>query len=281
MIIVFLVLILFIYACIKCYKDNSSQSSNNAYNDSYSESTHIEQTDNDTIIKTTVKHTAKSKDSYSDVYNEDDIYDKIFDMLLSYEYLTDEIFDQFEEDFNIDHRIKLLKKAIEKLDAIKEYAYSHGAEGIKVFEEESSPYFEHWDKLDILKNISGDHYHFEFENMKFSNYNFLSYLLKEYTSTKVSYTQHLKQEKYYYEVYSCGGQKEYDEMIEYEKHHKALKKQTISLIQENEDILQSQLIKMFEEEDKNQVRKIIKQLEESGKLTKEKQGSSYKLKYLK
>lgn len=141
-----------------------------------------------------------SSDDYETIYYE--YCDKIEDMLDDYESFSIDLYYEFEEDFNINHRISKLRRAINKMDKIKEYAGSLGTNGLKVFETLSVRYFTSFDKTDITTNISGEHYHFEFEKMDFSNYNFLKYLLHMYTSTTVSCSKHLEQEKHFYEVFS-------------------------------------------------------------------------------
>lgn len=119
-----------------------------------------------------------------------------------------------------------------------------------------------------------------FANIDFSNYNFLTYLLNLYKTDTERQKEHLKQEKVFYEIDFYGGLEKYQEYLEEEKRIRSIRRNVTKLIKENEDILQSKLINSFEEDDKKIVRKAINDLYKSNKISKEKKGNSYQLKYL-
>lgn len=272
-IIIFLILYLIIkaYYFIKGSDDNSNQQTSDT-NQSYTYE---------------IKYTPTDYASFDlDYYNFDKkYYNKITNMLDKYENFCENTAEFFCSHFSVNQRITRLEKCIEKLDTIKTTFWAYGDIGKRFYNEITSEEYKEiyatWSKDDIIVNRNGDDYEFEFNNIDFYNYNFLTYLLELYKSDTKNQQKHLNQEKQYYTISDYGGTEEYQEMLEYKAYYASLKSNTINILKENKTILQSELLKKFAENDKTEVRKVLKELLDNNTISKEKSGRSYLITYLK
>lgn len=219
-------------------------------------------------------------------FEEEDTYEMLCDMsedmYYKYEEYCEEVSWFFEQNFNISQRINKLEKCINKLNNIKTKLYKYGKDGIMAYEFFHDIY-ENWEEFSkdtIIVNTTYENYRFEFEDIEFSNYNFLIYLLNLYKSDTKNQKEHLKQEKLFYEINLYGEPDKYQEHLDYEKNINLIRKKVTKLIKENDGILQSELINKFDEADKKIARKKIDELYNTNKISKKKSGSSYQLKYL-
>lgn len=241
---------------------------------------------NDSNDPTFKHYNSNLKDFDLEYYNFDKkYYNKITAMLTKYTDFCEDTANFFANHFSVNQRIARLEKCIEKLDNIKTTFYDYGDLGKRFYKEITSKEYKEiyatWSKNDIIINKNGDDYEFEFGNIDFCNYNFLTYLLELYQSDTKNQQEHLNQEKKYDTISSYGGTKEYQEMLEDKAYYASLKKTTVNMLKENKSILQSELLKQFAEDDKTYVRKILKELLDKNTISKEKSGRSYLITYLK
>lgn len=223
----------------------------------------------------------EDEDDYFDISDKyrdelDEFYDDWYEF-------SDDVQMFFEENFSISQRISKLEKCINKFDKIKQKFYNYGEEGIWIYESRKEFYddcWKDWPKEKVIINTNFENYIFEFQDIEFCNYNFLTYLLNLYKTDTERQKEHLKQEKLFYEIDYYGGLEKYQEHLEEEKRIRSIRRNVTKLIKENEGILQSYLINNFEEDDKKIVRKAINDLYKSNKISKEKKGNSYQLRYL-
>lgn len=232
---------------------------------------------------TSVNHSSNNNYDHLSYYDfEDKFLDKIDRDLEKYSDYCYEVQEFFEEHFSIEQRIKKLETAINKLDKIHEKYASYGNNGIKLFEENTSDYYKGYSPNNIIKNTNGDNYDFEFDNIDFTNYDFITYLLNLYKTDTEHQKQHLKQEKLYHDIcYEFGGTKEYEEYLETQKQIKAVRKKVLSILKKEKSIFQSKITGQFDDNfEKNEARKYIEELHKKNKVSKEKNGRSYLITYI-
>lgn len=261
--IVFIVIIIIMYILIRINVRNKDHSINN-------------NEDNISELNNTNYYNHSSSDYYA---FKDKHYDEIQAKLDSYTEYCENTNIFFESHFNINQRIKKLQICIDKMDKIKRFYYSLGENGQKIFNEETSDYFAHWSKNNIIINTNADNYCFEFNKINFNNYNFLTYLLNLYTNDTEIQKQHLKQEEKYYKISEFSEIESPIEEDETKEYLTSIKKTIIKLLMSSDNIMQSKLINEFTDDDKYYVRKVLKEMTANNEISKEKQGRTYIITY--
>lgn len=217
-------------------------------------------------IKKIFKESTKSKKSKSVEYNnyddETDFYDSDADkadsLFEKYEEYCCDIESEFYDMFDLNRRIKMLEKAIEKFNIWKSFCYSKGTEGIRYFEEDSASITKS-SFSPIERNMDGD-YEFEFESADFCNIEFLTNLLKEYKDNPEKARSHLKDEHIFY----CGSVEEYEHIQKVQ----ALPKNILKIIKQNDSLRQRDLYPMLPDFSRNEIQKAVNKLVTSNKITK-------------
>lgn len=188
------------------------------------------------------------------------LYDQFYDVCWTLE-------KDFYDNFDLNHRIKMLEKAVQKYEKWKNFCYEKGNAGIAYFNENCDD-IEKYPFPPVERDMNGE-YVDEFETADFRNIDFLTDLLNEYKTNPEKSKSHLKEEYIYY----CGGQKEYDLMLKRE----SLPKDLLKVIQKNSGILQKDLYPLFDAELKSIIPTTIKELAAANKITMTKSKNSYAL----
>lgn len=278
--IIFIIIIIIIYVILRISINNKNHSINNN-EDNISElnnTNYYNHSNEDNISE--LNNTNYYNHSSDDYYEfEDKHYDKIQNKLDSYNEYCEDTGVFFESNFNINQRIKKLQTCINKMDSIRNFYYNLGENGKKLFNKETSDYFANWSKNDIIINTNADKYCFEFDKIRFQNYNFLTYLLKLYTDDTETQKKHLQQEEKYYRISELGETESSTEEDETKEYLTSIKKTIIKLLTSSDNIMQSKLINEFTDDDKYYVRKVLKEMEANNEISKEKQGRTYIITY--
>ncbi len=200
---------------------------------------------------------------------EDKYADTAGNKLDKYEEICSEIENMFYDVFNINQRIKIIKKALKTFDDYKDYCYSKGHGGEVYFNNNAEIYI---DKNYIFtpkeRNIQDD-YTPEYEEANFTNINFLKNLLDEYENNTDISKKHLHEE----EIFYYGGREEYDYMLSV----KNLRKNVLKTLKKNDGILQTEFYKLFNTRLKSDLMGELAALSSEGLINRQKHGSTYKL----
>ena len=203
-----------------------------------------------------------------EIYFEDHYMDKAESLSDQYDEICFNLECDFGEIFDLNKRIKMIEKAINKFNEWKDFCYSKGNAGRTYFDENYSPHSKNI-FVPTERDFNGD-YVSEFETADFHNIDFLQDLLNEYITEPEKSKEHLKNEHIFY----CGGLEEYEFMLK----KQSLSKDVLKVIKKNEGILQKDLYSLFDKRLKSHIPKAVKELSASGKIIAEKSGNSYSLK---